>query len=422
LEIEESKKRGKEMTLVLFLIFIYLQYSLLGLTISLIYKIPITFLIIVAISIFEGGKIRINAQRVLVFLLLLLCISVSWLINGIRWDLEVNSFFSLFFAFLFTCVIDSKKFFCYYCKGIIFLSFTGVFIFIFSIIVPSFFTNFNIIADQSWTNAPIRNVFFGNVLLDTNFKRNMGIFAEPGIFAFHINFALFLMLFVLKNINPKLIIILLCASVSTLSTSGLIVTSLILLAFYITKKSKFTYKENKKIFFVIVCLLLGVLLFMFKNQAYYEFLIGKLFEINNSSTSGSGYERFQAFKYTLSAISENPIFGVAINGWIGLLSGNIGTFTPFNWVAYYGIIYGVICNVLYFKTVFLHAEKKTVQIILCVALIALIVSQNVSSYIIIYAVIFYNISENQLEKTNTSKVSFELQEKRYAVYHYGRRG
>lgn len=123
--------------------------------------------------------------------------------------------------------------------------------------------------DSGWMN--IYNLYLGGLytnvsdfsggsqivsLLGFSFKRNYGLFTEPGLLAVFLNILLFLNLFVLSKRNKHDVFIILLMLISTYSTTG-IVTALIMIAFYVYIGSKYYFRVF--LFITIPLLLLYVI-------------------------------------------------------------------------------------------------------------------------------------------------------------------
>ncbi|MGJ8539705.1 hypothetical protein [Heyndrickxia coagulans] len=390
-----NKSNSNTIDFILIFAIIYIQYSLWFLEYSAALRILLTLSLIGILLISHNFSLYINKKRLIILTLSLFLILLSCLINEVNIQIDGWNIAIWLCAFIITSIIKSNIFYETYSKTISILALFGVIIFCLSLFLPSIFLNFPVLNKQSWTgDTVVNNAFFCNVSLFSNYKRNFGIFYEPGLFAFHLNFALFLELFLLEKRNIKRITVLLIALLTTLSTSGFITTFFFLLSFFMNNHNKFDKKIINKLK-GISSLLIFIAIFTFiSHKSIWIFLTNKLMELNDNATSGSGFERFRALKLSVEAFSKNPLLGTGGTGWLNLFNGYIATFTPMNWFALYGILYGLLCFVLFFKIIFVKNNKFVSSLLQFCGLLTLIASQNVSNYLIVIIFILYNINTN----------------------------
>ena len=269
-----------------------------------------------------------------------------------------------------------------------------------SLLKPSIFLNFSYFSDSSWLGPGdhfgLRNAFVSVVDIGSNYRRNWGIFYEPGMFAFYLNLALYLLLFKSESINKKMLLFLSIALITTFSTSGYITFGLMFIALVLKNKknSVINYmKNNKKIIFLFIVMIIGVVVFFITNPNNWLFFSSKFSEIGNKSISnGSGYSREKAMYLALEAIKLRPLTGISSSGISQFFDGNISTFTPLQWFATYGLLYGLICNVLLLYYAIDKNEKLLCNIFKYFAIVSMIVSQNMSSNIMIMIIIIYSFN------------------------------
>ncbi|KZL89725.1 O-antigen ligase family protein [Clostridium magnum] len=385
--------RNERINFIVIFLIVYIQYSLWFLEYSASIRMALTLGLIGVLLTFHNFKLRINVYSLIVFVVGILCIIISCLVNGFNLQFDGWNVVTWSCAFLTSSIIGSSSFYKAYTKTIAILAFSGTVVFCISLFIPSIFFHLPILDKQSWTSdAIIHNAFLGTVSLYSNYKRNFGIFYEPGLFAFHLNLAVFLELFVLERPNTKHLMILLAALLSTFSTNGFITVSIFFIAYFLKKHNQLNRTQIKKIKGICGVIVIIAIFIFVTNNSIWLFLINKLSELNSSSTAGSGFERFRAFKYATETFLENPVFGVGQEGWITIFNGYIATFTPINWFALYGIIYGLLCIILYVRIITVGKSNVVSMAIQFVGLLTLIVSQNVSNYFVIIIIILYNAS------------------------------
>jgi hypothetical protein len=175
--------------------------------------------------------------------------------------------------------------------------------------------------------------------------RNGGIFWEPGAFQTFLVMAALIEFHDNDNSmgSKKFIFIYMFALLTTLSTTGFV--SLVLLVIYIIFSKKHISAKLKYI--SIAFLALGLLVFFIRNNPYLQYaFIDKLKEMFNPSTTyGTARVRQDSIIFPTQKFLESPLFGVGAAG-LGELEAITGhtmyTFTPINWYAKWGILYGSI--------------------------------------------------------------------------------
>ena len=92
------------------------------------------------------------------------------------------------------------------------------------------------------TNTYSFLLFFGTENLSHLFSRSQGIFWEPGVLQVYLNVFLFINLFLAKKVNIRLVTIILISVFLTLSTTGIVV-SFLLISYYYLISIKFKLKN-----------------------------------------------------------------------------------------------------------------------------------------------------------------------------------
>ena len=234
------------------------------------------------------------------------------------------------------------------------------------------------------------------------YYRNFGLFSEPGQFQIFLNIGLFLELFSTKKINPKILLVYIITFLTCNSTNGYISALLIILAYLLGKnyKEKSLSRIKRYVALLIGASALVVILIKYSDSIFLSTSISKikeLFTSYNYNQIGSGLERRRAIDTSIKAFLENPFFGLGYAGlekYISHLSSNgfIMTFSPMNWFARFGFLYGFLANYLYIAFFISFSEKRSCKIILTMAAISIISAQAVNADIFIYVIIFYGLN------------------------------
>lgn len=219
--------------------------------------------------------------------------------------------------------------------------------------------------------------------------RNQGIFWEPGAFQTYINLALMFTLFCVEDgkKKTKAIIVYIITIITTFSTAGYIV-ALILLSVYLfncifDKSKKSSTKYKTLLAFVGLALFFWIIYDNLSSSLQYQ-LFGKIshfFQEPNKNNISSTGVRVNSIIYYIQAFLKSPIIGNGIKGMdifresVGI-DGDVGTCTPVNWFAYYGIVFGCIISYGLFKFSKKLTSKTLTQIGLFIVILVAISSEN----------------------------------------------
>lgn len=345
-------------------------------------SIQIILIIVISLLIALNNKGRIKKGIFLVFILQMTLILISMLINGVLFSLDIGLIVTLGSALMISSSLKYSDFVNLYCKVLLFLSVGSLIVYLSYLIIPNIW---DFIPTQLWRNgtASFKNVLISVIPVSmTDYYRNFGIFYEPGIFQIYINIALFFELFVKKTPGRNAVIIYIFTIITTVSTNGYITTLMLVFA-YVFKKNKI--KNIQKIKFILVSILIILITTFLIQKGYISTRVFTKFD--NITEVGSGYERLRAFYFSLEKFLENPLFGIS---HVNIINGFIVTFTPINWFMLYGFLYGILTNFGFLINLYFMNEKYSVKFALTIAMLSMIISQDMSSDPIIYIYIYYN--------------------------------
>lgn len=398
MEVTKSLKRWN---CILILVILYCSESLMF---RELYSASIRAGIIIAFSLLyivlagKGKCIRLKKNTLLVFLLLLSCIILSCLINGFDITFDLWIILMLTAATVISSSVNYSLFWTAYVDVMAVMGIISAAVFILYQVVPGMFSAF---PNYVWHgNILMKNCYICVVQVNTQFRRNFGIFYEPGMYSVFLILALYFSLFRAK-LDLKKIGALLIALATTLSTSGYICAAGLIVAFLLNNQN-ISRKAKKRIVILIIAALIVVALFLMNNADALWFLTNKLSEFSiktsvNMNDSGSGYERWRSIVYAINAFLSNPVVGVGYVGWLKIFRTIIATATPINWFGIYGIVYGSLMNFFYLKNSIIYTTGKNVSyistIILATVFIANIISQNMVADLTILILIMYQTSK-----------------------------
>jgi len=297
--------------------------------------------IITAIFITFDFNYKFSLKTLTVFLLLVIFIWASALVNKENMVVSAKITFGLFVAFLYASTYNFNQLhdaFLMLMKVLCVISILGG------------------IAFRVFPNWSAYNVFVNNNGLAVNNAyiyinaissyRNFGMFWEPGAFGVFINFALFLEL--RKNeVNIISILIYVVTIVTTFSTTAFIGLAVLLIYFLFNLKR---FRLSTRLCFLFMLAVLALVAF-----ANYNYLIngvnsvfGKVLYFLRGGKSISAEVRFNSVTKAIEATKKAPIFGLGQNG-LGDFAGGMVTCTMLNWFGAYGIFFGSLMLVGFCK-------------------------------------------------------------------------
>lgn len=387
---ELSNENKVDLIFIFIIIYVsnsmYFQYEITGLLRNIIIISFIIFLIFIK-------KCRFDKISILLVIMLLSINIISMLVYGLNFELGIGSLLTIITAFMFTNLINEKSFNKNYVKLIYFTCVYSSIIYFIYIIFPSILKYF---PDNSWhMGISFKNFILTVLPTSMDNIRNFGFFPEPGIFQIYINYAVMIELFIHKNLNVKRLAIYFITIITTKSTTGIIIIMIIMIAFFINNSNNRGKKVKLLIIFSLVVLLSFILL---KDNKNYIYVFEKITKMTGDidSVNSSGGERLRAMLISLKLYFENPILGVGIVNCLKIFGGRIMTFTPLNWFAIYGTIYGITCNYMYLKTVLRKDIGFISKILLIISMIFVISTQNMSANMFVFIIIFYNSKKYSL--------------------------
>lgn len=400
-----------------FLFILYVRFSFICYNMNEIY-IDITILFVcILYQVITKKKVVLSLSSLILCGVLLLFALTSCVLNKSIAYNDLKYISQVFLVMVFVSSF-SKDVFCEnYVNVIYILAIFSLIGFGVSLLLPDIAADrFPEIHFEAWhgahTKGNYRNLYISVVDVVSRYKRNMGIFYEPGIFALFLNIALFIELLINEKKRLPQMVFITIAVITTLSTNGLITLLLIYFVFFVQKEKKeinnterMSYFKKKKMkrfllsfSFFVSC---AVLAFFVANPDNWTFLVGKLSEYKSGVTRGSGIERFAAIEKSLVALKNcNLLVGMTAANYSKFLEGAIASFTPTQWFVYYGFFSGLLLNMGLFLFALRKKSGVFVNILRVVAMFSIFASQNVDSNLFVISIIFYELNE----RLNTRRV------------------
>ncbi|WP_157052569.1 O-antigen ligase family protein [Priestia koreensis] len=256
-----------------------------------------------------------------------------------------------------------------------------------------------------------KTAFFYNIRLGWTqlvYYRNQGPFWEPGAFQAYLNLAVFFKLFLVKrNLKNLEFLILITAVFSTLSTTGIIVLCLLILARGINNdKSDWKFKT---INVVTIVTILGISLF---NSNINEQLFSKF---NNSSSSVISSEtRKESIITNMKIISQNPFTGFGITNGSGLynkisslnkdIDQNVNTSTLLYSWSIFGIVYALLSLYAYMKLSTAFVKGILPKIIVLIAILIITNTEDWTYSVWFNVLLIYGIMMPSVKRINSNEV------------------
>ena len=160
----------------------------------------------------------------------------------------------------------------------------------------------------SWINFfPLNETESHNVMILTSVPvtlygrlRNYGPFWEPGVYQAYLNYALILCLFKEIKINWTKVLVLVLTIITTLSTTGFIVTLLIFFSYFYSKR-----KINSR--YILALIVFGILIYFVTDSVLFQEMVWN--KVSTWEESRSTQTRFEDVKIYSSIFIEHPLFG-----------------------------------------------------------------------------------------------------------------
>lgn len=347
---------------------------------------------------FNAIKKRINIGSLLVFLCLFFLSMLILLINqdSIYWYLITWSYliasYSIYVSINYENYIEIFN-------NVIF--YTALFSLLIYFVYILNIWNFSIFPEF----LGFRNLFF--IILKINKAsmdayRNYAFFWEPGAYQTFLNIALIFELFSKEKASFKRIVILFVSVLTTLSVAGYIAMFVTLVAYITERRNHNNLLKSGKmlttLFFIII------ISWSILPQEYKLQVLGKASIFSNTSDKSniSGFARINALIIPLSYYIKKPIFGLGMDKFTEMSLNEamaLTTFTPINWFAKFGIIWGALCNCLFLNNIRRFKVNRITKLILMLSLILTISAQDYSINPSILVLVFYGLDVKKAIKT-----------------------
>ena len=347
-------------------------------------------------------KINYNAIKIFFFLIFLQWISV--LCNGLSYEFDFFLILVDICAVLFISNIPYSELIVSYRKVMLFICIVSDILFLIGLTPILRRLNFLIAMVPNTDLYAFLGTFIVRFWYPGIYYRNFGVFLEPGQFQLFLGLGLYFELFCTDKLRKRNLIIYLITFLTCNSTNGYITALFIIMAYiFESKKTKWNIVNTKRFFLISLPIIVFVLIVIkYRDSNFIATSIDKVMQLFESEyafyQSGSGLERRRAFDVALSAFWENPFFGLGYNGleqYVKNLNstGFIMTFSPGNWFARFGFIYGIIANLGYIYFFCSVLQNKISKMVLALAILLMVSSQAVNGDLIMNILIGYGLNK-----------------------------
>lgn len=309
---------------------------------------------------------------------------------------------------LICMLINATQFINKYNKIMYFLAITSIIMYMIPIFLPKFNSLFPIIQDYAGSKFNNAGIYCYPTYIVKHYYRNQSIFWECGAFQAFLNIALFLELYVKKDINRKHVFIYIITILTTKSTTGYIILMLLIFT-KIIQMIKLDKKQHLKyilIFGICTIPLIPVI---------YSVIIQKF------SVSGTNYFSFLR-RYYDTVVDIKIIFGNIMNFLMGvgeekyihvfsnlLNDTGIGNFSVTSsssnsitaFIAQHGILSMIPIGLIYIKGIF-SVNKLTTKIIFFLMILIFLITEN---FIMAPVFLALMIKMNEYLKNDEEKIN-----------------
>lgn len=265
-----------------------IMFGMFGNIIFYYAKLIIWFLVVIIFAI-RGTFIKQKLIKSLIMALMFYTLNA--LISGFSIGFIYNIAIFLI-ALVYVSNVPIEKFKEYFTNIVCFFAIGSSIVYVLNIIFPQLFSGFPTLYNAA--NLPYKIVYI-SIIFESLTLRNFGIFREPGMYMIYLNIALFLEWFSDKPSKFK-IISYVFALLTTVSTAGLLIGSMIFISGSLIQRNKF-------VFIMLLPLIgLGYYFLTQEDSIYYTLLLGKLEEGN-----GTTIARVSSITVPLQIFFEHPL-------------------------------------------------------------------------------------------------------------------
>lgn len=403
--LQEKKKTNANTNIgflpTLIIIFVSNDTLLFG-TNSIRYFFWIHVGILLILFIYLTWNTKRISSNVLCFLLLLTTMMIlTFVVNQ---DNEVIKYlynaFVILLCGLFCKKVKFQDFFKAYVNIVSYIALFAIILFMLWMVAAPVVRLFPSITNESGIRYYFAGLGFVEELNFGVLPRMYGIFREPGVFTCYLILALIMELYFTEQLNIRAVLIISLAAILTFSTAAYILVSILLVG-YFTKQLFGSSHKNKKVFRLLIALVILIMtvFLLIGPEKIFGIVFNKL-KVENSSRDS----RFGSISANVQIFLESPMLG---KGWeyvedkfvyfasLGTYRGAHNTNTFLKILAIYGVAF-FICMIVT-TYIFFKKESRSIYwgIFLTIMWIVTLSNEDMSVNILFYLFPFYALENNR---------------------------
>lgn len=346
-----------------------------------------------------GGALRLQIYCTIPFVLVLFVSVLNQ--SSLKSMLIISAYYVT--AMLFVSVVKREIWIKYYQKIMCILAVFSIIAFVFVVFFPDLIRRLPTTVNGGQLRA--YTMFFA--VVPTNLElRSFGIFWEPGAYQVYLSLAVMFELFCVEKTNIKRLFLYIAALCLTFSTAAYIILLAIVVA--VLCNGLYASKERKKSIYFLLALLVPVIIayyvIMYFDPSLYYTVFGKL-EYFTADSSHSAGVRYSSIEGALKAFWQSPFWGLGQEGLKSFFEIKynhvMNTFTPGNWFAEHGLLYGAVMCIGLFKFTKAFSKRTLMRSLLFVILLMMLAAEDFASNVSVLIWILYGLKgEERKEALN----------------------
>lgn len=358
-------------------------------------------------------KVRIRRKILLLGIAMCINVMISSIVAGDELTSIIQIWVAIITGIVITSAVSKQSFLDVYCKLMYWLCLGSTIVYLFTLIFPNFISIFPRVYEGN-----IGEYFtgFSFVRLATQWvaMRNQSIFWEPGCFQTFIILAFLFEISKYGEKSRKKIYVYILATITTMSTTGMVALFLAIIIWLIESNNKTKLKGIRFLISALTVLVVVISVFQLLPQGLSNRTFDKVSAILNGDMSNiSVSTRMNAVFYSLQSALKSPLIGVGRSGLTALGNYNeaglsIMTFTPGNWMGRYGILFGIIAVIGFLQVRDNLFETRNAKVISIVLLIVVIATEAYTTNALIWVFVFYGFANKRLDKQIKDEAEGEL--------------
>lgn len=401
----EPKTKEKDNLFLLFITFlsIYLpsSFSLSQYTGTerLLMFLAYVILMVLYLLLHYGGTLRLPINCIIPCVLIFIVSLLNQ--SGLKSILIIIAYFVT--AILFVSIVDREIWIKYYQKVMYILAVFSIIAFI----LAAFFPEIIRMLPTTVNGGQLRAYTMFFAVVPTNLElRSFGIFWEPGAYQVHLSLAVMFEFFCVGKIHMKRLFLYIVALCLTFSTAAYIVLFAIVVA--VLCNGLYASKERKKTMYFLLALLVPIIIayyvIMYFDPSLYYTVFGKLEHFTADSSHSAGV-RYSSVVGALQAFWQSPIWGLGREGvkafFESTYNHKMNTFTPGNWFAENGLLYGIVMCFGLFSFTQTFSKRTFMRILLFVILLMMLAAEDFASNVSVLIWTMYGLKGRERKEVRS---------------------